>query len=65
MAFLSDATKQFKANFQVFSPDYWTYNIPAYQGFKYGGFHYKYLEKGKVNTLKKSKCSFDEKMLLP
>ena len=38
MAFLSDATKQFKANFQVFSPDYWTYNIQPTKGLNMGAF---------------------------
>ena len=32
-------------------------------GIKYGGFHYKYLKRDKVNTAKKSKGSFDTKMV--
>ena len=38
-----------------------TYSLP---GVKYGGFHYKRFEENKVNALKKSKGSFDAKMLL-
>ena len=33
-------------------------------GVKYGAFHYKYLERDKVNALKESKGSFDAKMVL-
>lgn len=60
MVFLSDTMKESKANkrYIATTTGYITSSLP---GFKYGGFHYKHLEKDKLNALKNSKAYLMQK----
>ena len=64
MALLLDPTKNSKANDRYIP---WitgliTSSLPR---IKYGGLHYKHLEKDKINALKKSKAHLMQKCIFP